>query len=395
MEGSYEMAKALDGISALNSSTAPERSLSAVALLRLALGLAALLGAIIFLEGTSWDIQWHSYIGRDRTLIPPHELMLTGVALSGIAGLLIILIESWWTRRDRLVAQHSLAFAGIFAGPLGAYVVGYAALLAAVAFPLDAYWHTLYGIDVAIWAPFHIMFVSSMGIVALGATYVLASAARLAVGRTGIKRAATLGVMLGLATFLGTFTLLIFDALDSKNMLSMRFMVLSFFPLLADTLVALTLAAAAWAIPWRWAATSVAACYILLGGIMALFVQPATDWLLTEEGLHYRDRPPVTSVVALEWFLTPLLVAIFVDIIARRAQRKNWSRGRVTLIVTLFALLAGAIPVISVLPWFSVYLAFGLGIVGFPVSNLLGFAGAYLGTRFGRSVGESLSVLER
>ena len=34
-----------------------------------ALGLTALFGAIIFLEGTSWDIQWHSYIGRDRTLI--------------------------------------------------------------------------------------------------------------------------------------------------------------------------------------------------------------------------------------------------------------------------------------------------------------------------------------
>ena len=55
--------------------------LRAVSTLRLVLGLTALLGAIIFLEGTSWDIQWHSYIGRDRTLIPPHIMMLSGVAL--------------------------------------------------------------------------------------------------------------------------------------------------------------------------------------------------------------------------------------------------------------------------------------------------------------------------
>src|SRR5258708_28380868 len=393
------MAKALDGIAVLNSSMVPARSLRAVAVLRLALGLAALLGAIVFLEGTSWDIQWHSYIGRDRTLIPPHELMLAGVTLSGVAGLLAVLIESWWARRNQLVAQHSLAFAGIFAGPLVSYVVGSAGLLAAVAFPLDAYWHTLYGIGVAIWAPFHIMFVSSMGVVALGATYMLASAARLAAAMDApgvvIKRAATLGVMLGLATFLGTFTLLIFDALDSRNMLGPRFMTLSFFPLLADILVALTLTAAAWALPWRWTATSVAACYIFLAGIMALFVQPATDWLLTEEGLHYRRSHPHTSVVALEWFLTPLLVALLVDIIVRRAQRRNWYPDRLTLILALLALLSGALPILPTLPWFPVRIAIQLGIAGFLASNLLGCAGAYLGTRFGRNVGESLSLQEK
>src|SRR5260221_5330981 len=214
------MAKALDGIAVLNSSMVPARSLRAVAVLRLALGLAALLGAIVFLEGTSWDIQWHSYIGRDRTLIPPHELMLAGVTLSGVAGLLAVLIESWWARRNQLVAQHSLAFAVIFAGPLGSYVVGYAALLAAVAFPLDAYWHALYGIDVAIWAPFHIMFVTSMGLVSLGVTYLLLSAAHLAeqAGAPGLRRAAYVGATLALATLLSLFTLLLFDAFKEGNL---------------------------------------------------------------------------------------------------------------------------------------------------------------------------------
>src|SRR5712692_3187009 len=251
------MAKTLDGTAVFNSSPTLAHSLRAVSTLRLVLGLTALLGAIIFLEGTSWDIQWHSYIGRDRTLIPPHLMMLSGVALSGISGLLSVLIESWWVRRNKIIAQYSVGFAEIFSAPLGAYLVGFTALTAAVAFPLDAYWHALYGIDVAIWAPFHVMFVASMGMVALGAAYMLISAAHLAArigaAGSGTRRAATLGAVLALAT------------------------VLSLFTLLSGMLVAFTLVAAAYAIPWRWATALVSVCYLLLAGIMAVFVQPATD----------------------------------------------------------------------------------------------------------------------
>jgi hypothetical protein len=45
------------------------------------------------------------------------------------------------------------------------------ALLSAIAFPLDNYWHQLYGLDVTIWSPFHVMIISGM---------VLAGLARLA-----------------------------------------------------------------------------------------------------------------------------------------------------------------------------------------------------------------------
>src|SRR5439155_1722149 len=146
----------------------------------------------------------------------------------GISGLLTVVIESWWARRNTLIAQYSVGFAEIFSGPLGAYIVGFTALTAAVAFPLDAYWHNLYGIDVAIWAPFHVMFVASMGIVALGAAYMLSSAAHLAARRgtagSGTRRAATLGVALALATVLSLFTLLLFDALGRKNFINLGFM---------------------------------------------------------------------------------------------------------------------------------------------------------------------------
>jgi hypothetical protein len=393
------MAKTLEETSVFNSSTTLARSLRAVSTLRLVLGLGALLGAIIFLEGTSWDIQWHSFIGRDRTLIPPHLMMLSGVALSGISGLLSVLIESGWARRNPLMARYSVGFAGLFSGPLGAYMVGYTALTAAVAFPLDAYWHALYGIDVAIWAPFHVMFVASMGIVALGAAYMLGSASHLAatLGPTGsgTKRAATLGVVLALATVLSLFTLLLFDALKDMNYINLGFMTLNVLPLLSGLLVAFTLVAAAFAIPWRRAATSVSGCYLLLAGIMALFVQPATDWLLNVERLRYREAPPFTSVVALEWFLTPVVVAILIDVIMHRARRKQWSQGKLTLILALTALLSGALPVVFIFPLLPIALALQLGIAGSLASLLLGLAGTYVGTLFGRNVGESINSLER
>ena len=391
------MAKTIEGTAVFDGSTTLAHSLRAVSTLRLVLGLTALLGAIVFLEGTSWDIQWHSLIGRDRTLIPPHIMMLSGVALSGISGLLTVLIESWWARRNKIIAQYSVGFAEIFSGPLGAYIVGYTALTAAVAFPLDAYWHALYGIDVAIWAPFHVMFVASMGIVALGAAYMLSSAAHLAaridMAGSGTRRAATLGVVL--ATVLSLFTLLLFDALKDKNFINLGFLSINVFPLLSGILVAFTLVAAASAIPWRWAATSVGVCYLLLAGIMAVFVQPATDWLLSVERLSYRENPPFTSLVALEWFLTPLVVAILIDVIMHRARRKQWSQRKLTLMLALTALLSGTLPVVFIFPLLPVALALQLGIAGSLASLLLGLAGTYLGTVFGRNVGVSINSLER
>src|SRR5438045_39644 len=113
------MAKTFDGTAVFNDSTTLARSLRTVSTLRLVLGLTALLGAIIFLEGTSWDIQWHSYIGRDRTLIPPHLMMLSGVTLSGISGLLTVLIESCWARRNKTIMQSSSRFTAIFTVPFG------------------------------------------------------------------------------------------------------------------------------------------------------------------------------------------------------------------------------------------------------------------------------------
>ncbi len=349
------------------------RSLRAVWTLRLALGLTALFGSSLFLLGTSWDIQWHEYIGRDRTLIPPHQIMLVGVGLSGLSGLTVILIETLWARRSTIVEKNSTRFAEFFRGSLGAYIVGFAALNAAVAFPLDAYWHALYGIDVAIWAPFHIMFAFGMSVVALGAAYMLASAANLAssAGAVAAKRAAYIGVIVALATMMSIFTLLLFDALGTRNAINLGIMRLSVFPLLAGLLVACTFVAAVYAAPWRWAATSVVIVYLFFAGIMAIFVQPATDYLLMLERLSYRSAHPFTSIVTLEWFLAPIVVAILIDVFFGLARRRNWSSRRLFVVLALIALIAG-LPMPIIFPIYPLLLLQRLGIAAFVISLLLG-----------------------
>jgi hypothetical protein len=145
-------------------------SLLWIATLRLTVGLGLVLGAAITLMGTSWDIQWHIFVGRDCTLIPPHLMMLSGITIGGLLSLLSLLFETLWVKRNSQLAPYTSSFVGGFSGSLGAYIAGFAALSAAIAFPLDSYWHALNGIDVVLWAPFHVMIICRRQLLAPDAT---------------------------------------------------------------------------------------------------------------------------------------------------------------------------------------------------------------------------------
>ncbi len=392
------MAKAMSGVESLGDSSSLAPSLRAVWIQRLTLGFITLFGSLLFFLGTSWDIQWHIFVGRDRTLIPPHQMMLTGVALSGIAALMAVIIETVWIRRNASLEHYTTSFTESFYGSLGAYIAGFAALNAAVAFPLDAYWHALYGIDVAIWAPFHVMFVMGMAIVALGATYMLVSAAHLAerAGAVKAKRAAYMGVIVAMATMLSNLTILLFDAMFD-HAINLQVVTVNVYPMLSGIVVALILIAATYAIPWRWVATSIVSIYLAFAGIVAVFVPPATYWLVALEHLSFRpnqDSSPGLAAVALRWPVGLIITAILIDVFMHRAQRKGWSPRKLTAILILVTLL-GSLPMPVIYPLLPVLLVNDLGILSFVASLLVGLLGAYVGLWFGRNVGASMRSLER
>lgn len=126
--------------------------------LRQAAALAVLLAQVVGAIGLAWDIQWHISVGRDRFLTPPHLLLYTSVSLTGLICLAVVLLDTWRRRRGIEVdGSNSVTLFGRFHAPLGFAVAGFGALVTALAAPLDNYWHELYGIDVALWAPFHTM----------------------------------------------------------------------------------------------------------------------------------------------------------------------------------------------------------------------------------------------
>jgi hypothetical protein len=389
------MAKALRRTDALRGAFSQTRSIHAVWALRMTTGSVALLGSIIFILGTSWDVQWHLLIGRDRTLIPPHLMMLSGVALSGFAGLAAILIETFWARRNPQLAQSSTSFADAFHGSLGAYVVGFAALNSAIAFPLDAYWHSLYGIDVSIWAPFHIMIILGMGIVALGAAYMLMSATNLAVG-AGVQRMQRVGytgVVVAFAVVLCALTFFLIEASSSSHFIHLGFITISVFMFLPALIGAWTLVSVKSALPWRWSATTVVLLYYLFAIIVDLYVPRATGLLMITEGLSLRRSNPGVAILSFDWPLLPILAALVVDIVTRFAQKRSWSVKRLLLTEATLALI-GFIPLTLFNPTLILRLPSRLGIAGFIVSLLLGWGGSLLGAWFGQRTGTALQQVE-
>ena len=386
--------------SALSTSPSQARSLYAFLWLRLICGLTTLLGAVISFFALSWDVQWHTFVGRDRTLTPPHILLLSGIVVCGIGALVAVIVETQWVKNHRAMQQRYTPFANRIAAPLGIYISGYAALNMAVAFPVDQYWHTLYGVDVTIWAPFHIMAIAGLALMALGAVYTLVSVANMATSLNAVKEKgfAYIGAVVAMATSLATFTVLAAEGIDPDKFLQLGFTSVSLFPMLQGLLLATLLLAVAYAIPWKWAATSVVGVVALFMVISQLAVPPALTWLMQVEQLTFkslhRSTPPQVSVLALGWPLLMLVSAILVDIAMQMARKQKISRRRLSLMLG-GAVLIGCIPLTLASPTAVLETVANLNSLGIVLTIALAFPAIYVGMKLGQNIGQTMSVSER
>jgi hypothetical protein len=405
---------------ALDSTQMQQRSDSSLWKLRLALGWIILLGYVVGFFAFSWDIQWHSAVGRDRTLTAPHLFILGGVTFTGLVALAAVLIETMWARRNASVAKSSMPFAGFFSSSLGAYLVGYGSLTAAIAFPVDQYWHTLYGIDVSIWAPFHIMEFTGFFVGNLGAAYMLANGARLAArhGAKWAERAGYVGVIVALATLMGAFTFVLLPSIGSQGYIPLGSLTFTVYPLMLGGFATFILVIAIRALPWRIAATSVAAVYVLFGWINTLIIPPLMAFTLAAEQQRLLPGARVASVVAREWQYSLIIAAVLLDVVVWIAARKEWSlqkANRRILVAAMIGISLSALFSSSFLLLALVRSGFGLisgaklspagepgptpsilvFVVIVVVSLLVGLLGTYVGNWFGSGVGESMRREER
>ena len=108
--------------------------------------------------GVGWDIRWHIVIGRDSFWIAPHVMTYSGVAIITFLSLGVLAYETWLARAARRLAapRDTLRVAGLV-GTRGYHLAWWGIALTIVAAPIDDLWHRLFGIDVTLWSPPHLL----------------------------------------------------------------------------------------------------------------------------------------------------------------------------------------------------------------------------------------------
>jgi hypothetical protein len=137
--------------------------------------LAAYVGAALLLVGaisTYWDIATHIDVGRERFLTPAHMGIYSGVFISAIAIALSGLADHF-RAGDSLFGAIRHPFRNLRPG-IG--VAGAGMLTTLVAAPFDNAWHEVYGIDVTIWSPPHLLAIFGIAAATLGLATLVAPA---------------------------------------------------------------------------------------------------------------------------------------------------------------------------------------------------------------------------
>ncbi len=105
--------------------------------------------------GLNWDIQWHVTIGRDTFWIPPHVMIYASVLIALVVSFGVLALD---TRRVRAGQPRAGTIrVGGVTGSRGFHLAAWGMALVILAAPIDDLWHRLFGIDVTLWSPPHLL----------------------------------------------------------------------------------------------------------------------------------------------------------------------------------------------------------------------------------------------
>ena len=160
--------------------------------------------------GMYWDIALHIGVGRDEGPLanPAHYFILAGLFGIFSAGFLAMVMPK------EKPGPTAVKLGKDWYAPLGGILICACGAFALTGFPLDDMWHRIFGQDVTLWGPTHLMLIggASMTLVGIAVLIVEARRAKVAAGKrvaswslvvNGI--AGTGGFMLGLSTFQAEF----------------------------------------------------------------------------------------------------------------------------------------------------------------------------------------------
>jgi hypothetical protein len=174
---------------------------------------------VIALLGMMWDISLHVDDGRDAGPLanPAHYLILIGLFGIFAAGCLAVALP-----KGERPGPAAVKITRDWYAPVGGILMAAAAGFALLGFPLDDMWHRLFGQDVTLWGPTHLMLIGGAGLTLIGQAILLAEGmyAKRAEGasreserrqraepiETYLRRMALMGgLLIGLSTFQAEF----------------------------------------------------------------------------------------------------------------------------------------------------------------------------------------------
>jgi hypothetical protein len=110
--------------------------------------------------GFIWDVSLHIGKGRDSGPLanPAHYFILVGLFLLFIAGSLAIILPY------EKPGPAALKITRTWYAPVGGILMAACGLYALIGFPLDDVWHRIFGQDVTLWGPTHLMLIGGAGL---------------------------------------------------------------------------------------------------------------------------------------------------------------------------------------------------------------------------------------
>ncbi|MDW5609521.1 MULTISPECIES: hypothetical protein [Mycolicibacterium] len=259
-----------------------------------ALPIAMFIASIICaLFGFIWDVSLHIGNGRDDGALanPAHYFILIGLFGIFVAGCTAMVLPY-----DR-PGPAAVRITDDWYAPVGGIVMAGCGLYALLGFPLDDMWHRIFGQDVTLWGPTHLMMIGGAGFSTLAALYLEYEGRRVrtdetppdGIGLKFVQYLAFAGVLIGASVYQIEFD---FGVPQFRQV---------FQPMLIAAAAALALVAAR-IFMGRGAALIAALIAIGLRGLVAVAVGPVLDAPLNWFPL-YLGAALVVEILA----LTPLL----------------------------------------------------------------------------------------
>ncbi|HEX3288333.1 MAG TPA: hypothetical protein VHT50_27605 [Mycobacterium sp.] len=125
-----------------------------------AVPMALFIGTLICaLFGFIWDVSLHIGKGRDPGPLanPAHYFILVGLFLLFVAGCAAIVLPY------EKPGPFAIRITKDWYAPVGGFLMAGCGLYALTGFPLDDVWHRIFGQDVTLWGPTHLMMIGGAG----------------------------------------------------------------------------------------------------------------------------------------------------------------------------------------------------------------------------------------